>query len=91
MKILFKPFAIIAAFFSARIGRSIFKGVWSKIDEREPPPATAPDATFPKVVGAAALEAATMAGVAAAVERATARAFHYLTGIWPGKRSDEES
>jgi hypothetical protein len=25
-----------------------------------------------------------MAGVGAAVDRAAARAFHYLTGIWPG-------
>jgi hypothetical protein len=43
------------------------------------------------VVGAAALEAATMAGVGAAVDRAGARAFHHLTGIWPGdKREDED-
>jgi len=37
------------------------------------------------VVAAAALEAATMAGIGAAVDRAGARAFHYLTGIWPGE------
>ena len=42
-----------------------------------------------KVVGAAALEAATMAGVAAAAERASARAFHYLTGFWPAKKKNK--
>lgn len=86
MKILYKPFAIIAGVVGARLGRSVFKSLWSKLDTSEPPPPTAPDASFPKVVGAAALEAATMAGVAAAVDRASARAFHYLTGIWPGKK-----
>jgi hypothetical protein len=41
---------------------------------------------MPKVVGAAALEAATMAGVAAAVNRFTAAGFHYLFGVWPGEK-----
>ena len=92
MKILYKPFGLIAAFIAGRVGKSIFKGLWAKIDDAEPPAPTAPNATLPKVVGAAALEAATMAGVGAAVDRATARAFHHLTGIWPGKppESDEE-
>jgi hypothetical protein len=91
MKILYKPFGLIAGVIAARIGKRIFKGVWSKIDDAEPPAPTAPDATLPKVVGAAALEAATMAGVGAAVDRATARAFHHVTGIWPGDSRDEES
>jgi hypothetical protein len=58
--------------------------VWTRIDERAPPRATTEDASFQKVVGAAALEAATTAAIGAAVDRATARTFHYLTGIWPG-------
>lgn len=85
LKILYKPFGIIAALIAARIGKSVFKGLWSQIDEQDPPAPTAPNATMPKVVGAAALQAATMAGVGAAVDRTTARIFHHLTGIWPGK------
>ena len=57
-------------------------------DESGGEPTTA-EASFPKVVAAAALEAATLAGIAAAVDRASARAFHYLTGIWPGKKKQE--
>src|SRR2546423_1112694 len=76
MKLLYKPFAIIAKLISARLGKSIFKGLWSTIDDRQPPGARTADATAAKVVGAAALEAATMAGVAAAVDRASARTFH---------------
>jgi hypothetical protein len=90
MKILYKPFAIIAGVIAARLGRQAFKTVWAKIDSADPPDPTTADATLPKVVGAAALEAATMAGIAAAVDRGTARVFHYLTGIWPGKNQDDE-
>jgi hypothetical protein len=90
MKILYKPFGIIAGLISARIATAIFKALWARIDEEEPPKPTTADASFPKVVGAAALEAATMAGVGAAVERAGARAFHHLTGIWPGDKHEDE-
>lgn len=90
MKLLYKPFAIIASVLAARIGKTIFRGLWSRIDTAEPPAATAPDASLPKVVGAAALEAATMASVAAAVNRGAARVFHQLTGAWPGKPPDEK-
>ena len=90
MKILYKPFGIIAGLIGARIATSIFKALWAKIDEEEPPKPTTEDASFPKVVGAAMLEAATMAGVGAAVDRAGARAFHHLTGIWPGEHQAED-
>ena len=85
MKLLYKPFSIIAGVIAARIGKALFKGLWSRVDRAEPPEPTAPEAPMPKVVGAAALEAATMAGVAAAADRVAAQAFHHLTGVWPGK------
>jgi Protein of unknown function (DUF4235) len=90
MKILYKPFAIIASLIGARIAKAVFRALWFRVDEREPPKATTADASFGKVVGAAALEAATMAGVGAAVDRAGARTFHHLTGIWPGEKPPEE-
>jgi hypothetical protein len=95
VKILYKPIAIIAGIISARMGRTVFRSLWAKIDDAEPPTPRTAGASLPKVVGAAALEAATMAGVAAAIDRASAQSFHYLTGIWPGdkkaKKSDEDS
>jgi Protein of unknown function (DUF4235) len=90
MKILYKPFGIIAGLIGARIATAVFKALWARIDEEEPPKPTTEDASFPKVVGAAALEAATMASVGAAVDRAGARAFHHLTGIWPGEHQQEK-
>jgi uncharacterized protein DUF4235 len=89
MKLLYKPFGLIAGVIAARIGRNAFKTLWAKIDERDPPDPTTEEASLPKVVGAAALEAATMAGVAAAFDRGSARFFHYLTGIWPGPKKQE--
>jgi hypothetical protein len=90
MRILYKPFAIIASVIAARLGRGVFKTVWARIDAADPPDPTNAEATLPKVVAAAALEAATMAGIAAAVDRASARVFHHLTGIWPAKKEDKE-
>lgn len=90
MKLLFKPFSLITGLIAARVGKALFKGLWSRVDEREPPKPTAPEASFPKVVGAAALEAATMATVAAAADRAAAAAFHHLTGVWPEKPAEEK-
>ena len=89
MRILYKPFSIISRIIGAKLGRGVFKTLWRRVDREEPPRPTTPDASFPKVVGAAALEAATLAGVAAVVDRASARAFHHLTGIWPGEPVSE--
>jgi hypothetical protein len=91
MKLLYKPFAIIAGLISAKLGQSVFKSLWAKFDDARPPTATTEGASLPKVVGARALEAATMAGVAATVDRTFARVFHHLTGIWPGDRPKPES
>jgi hypothetical protein len=85
MKLFFKPFEIVARMIATRIGRVLFRGFWSRLDVSDPPNPTAPDSTFTKVVTAAALEAATMASVGAAADRAAAEAFHHLTGVWPGK------
>ncbi len=90
MRILYKPFGIIASLVGAKIANSVFKALWSRIDDEEPPRPTTAEASFPKVVGAAALEAATVAAISAAVDRAGARTFHHLTGIWPGEHHEPE-
>jgi hypothetical protein len=89
MKLLYKPFAIIAALIGAKLGQAAFKRLWSKIDDAAPPIATGPEGSLPKIVGARALEAATMAGAVAVVERVSARTFHHFTGVWPGERAQQ--
>ena len=74
MKILYKPFGIIATLIGAKIARGIFQTLWSRIDPDAPPSPTTEDASFPKIVGAAALEAATMAAVLSGELRAVTTA-----------------
>ena len=90
MKIVYKPFGLIAGLVAARLGRKAFNQIWGKLDEQDPPDPSTEEATLGKVVAAAALEAATMAAVAAAVNRASARTFHHLFGIWPGKKREKQ-
>lgn len=90
MKLIYKPFALIFSVIAARVGRNVFKSLWARIDQAEPPKPTTERATFAKAVGAATLEAATMAGVSAAADRAAAQTFHYLTGYWPSPKQDKK-
>jgi hypothetical protein len=84
MKLLYKPFAIVAGIVGTKLGKRAFKGLWAKIgDSPAPPAATAGDAPLVKVAAGAALEAATMAAIAATVDRLSARSFRHIFGVWP--------
>ncbi len=85
--LLYKPFAIAAGIVSARIGRELFRSVWSAIDDAPPPEPGTGQAGIVKVIGAQALQAGVMAGVAAGVDRAFASGFHHLIGVWPKQPS----
>jgi hypothetical protein len=85
LRLLYKPFAIIGAIVAGKLGRSVFRSVWAKIDDAPPPTPGAGEGSTFKVVGAQALQAGVMAGTAAAVDRTFARFFHHLIGIWPKK------
>jgi len=88
VRILYKPFSLIAAFIAGRIGRSVFRSIWAKIDEAPPPRPGTGEGSIVKVVGAQALQAGVMAGSAAAVDRVFARVFRHLIGTWPQARPE---
>jgi Protein of unknown function (DUF4235) len=90
MKVLYKPFALIAGIVGAKFGDRVFRALWAKVDSGEPPKPTLREAPTGKVVAAAALQAAAHSGAKAATTRATARSFHYLTGFWPGDEAKAE-
>ena len=90
MRIVYKVFARITGGFAARLGKGLFESLWSRIDEHKPPKATNLDASLPKVVASATLEAATIAAVAAVVERATASTFSHLFGVSPEPKKKEK-
>ena len=91
MKIFYKPLGAIAGIIGAKLGQRVFASVWVHVDALAPPEPTAGDAPLPKVVAAAALEAATMAAIGAVVDRAAASTFHYLFGAWPGRSQREKT
>ncbi|HWF25234.1 MAG TPA: DUF4235 domain-containing protein [Solirubrobacteraceae bacterium] len=91
MKILYRPFGIIARMIGARLARRVFKAVWRTIDKHAPPKASTEHTTLPKVVGAAVIEAATTAATRATVDRASLKWFHFLTGIWAGEKDPPEA
>lgn len=91
MKLVYKPIGIIVGIVAGLLSRRIFNVIWSKIDEEEPPGPTTEEATWSKVVAAAAVQGVTFAVTKAVVDRAGARGFEHLFGVWPGeKRPDPE-
>ena len=81
MKLLYLPFGILAGILGARAGKRTFEAIWPAQVQKP----GEPDASFAHVVLGAAVQGATLAGVAAAVKLIFARIFHHLIGAWPDK------
>lgn len=84
MKLLFAPFSIVAGLLAGFIGKKLFEQIWAIFDDEEPPEAEHRDATWGKVVAAAALEGAIFRATKEAVDRGARTAFASATGSWPG-------
>jgi hypothetical protein len=89
MTLIYKPIAILLGLLAGFLGRKIFDQIWGLFDEEEPPKPNTELATWPKVLGAAAVQGLTFRVTRAAVERAGAKGFASLTGTWPGEREPE--
>jgi uncharacterized protein DUF4235 len=86
MKLLYKPFGIILGLIAGMAGRKAFDAIWTKIDDEDPPKPTTMIASWPKVLTAAAIQGMIFAVVKAAVNRAGAKSYEHLTGVWPGEK-----
>ncbi|HMJ03136.1 MAG TPA: DUF4235 domain-containing protein [Conexibacter sp.] len=91
MKLLYKPFGILAGILGGLLARRLFTVVWGWIDDEEPPEATTERASWARVVGAAAVQGATFSATRALVNRAGARSFEHLFGVWPGERKPDRA
>jgi uncharacterized protein DUF4235 len=91
MKLFYKPFGIVAGILAGLLARKIFTFVWSKLDDEEPPEAKTALASWPRVVGAAVLQGAVFSGTRAAVDRAGARGFEHVFGVWPGEKVPDKA
>lgn len=89
MKLLYKPFGIALGILAGFLSRKIFDQIWGLIDDYEPPKATHKEASWPKVLGAAAVQGLAFSVTRAAVDRAGARSFEHVTGVWPGDRAPD--
>jgi hypothetical protein len=90
VKLLYKPFGLVVGILAGIISRKLFNRIWNLIDDEDPPKANTADTSWVKLISATALQAITFNVVRAAVERAGAKGFERLTGVWPGDAEDDE-
>jgi hypothetical protein len=91
MKLIYKPFGIVFGILAGILSKKLFNVVWGLIDRNEPPKPTTQDADWSKVLAAAAVQGVTFKVTRAAVDRAGAKGFSRLTGIWPGEKRPDDS
>ena len=91
MKAIYKPIGLIMGLLSALVAKRIFNFAWTKLDDEDPPKGTTRDATWGKILGAAALQGVIFKMTRVVVDRYGALGWNYLTGAWPGeKRPDPD-
>jgi hypothetical protein len=89
MRILYRPFGIILGLAAGFLSKSIFNFIWSRIDDEEAPKPTIRDTSWAKVLISAAVQGVVFQTTRAAVNRAGAEGFEYLTGVWPGEKTPD--
>jgi hypothetical protein len=86
MKLLYKPFGIVAGLLAGLAAGAIFKRFWKAVaHENDTPEVKDKFRSSPEVIAAAVVQGAVFGGVKAAVDRAAATGFEQLTGVWPGR------
>jgi hypothetical protein len=86
MKLLYKPFGIVASVLGGLLASALFKRFWRLVaNEQEAPTAKDRDRGWGEVVAAATMQGAVFGGVKALIDRGGATAFFRATGVWPGK------
>ena len=86
MTLIYKPFGIVFGILAGLLSKKLFEVIWGIIDQEEAPKPTTQESNWPKVLGAAAVQGVTFKVTRAAVDRAGAKGFNYLTGVWPGEK-----
>jgi len=86
VKLIYKPFGFLLGLLAGLAGRRLFDYTWEKIDDEEPPKGTTQEASWVKVLGAAALQGVIFKTVRVVVDRYGATGWRYLTGVWPGEK-----
>jgi Protein of unknown function (DUF4235) len=91
VKLLYKPFGLVAGIVARMIAGAIFKRTWSLVGgDEDRLDATDKQRGWVEVVLAAVLHGAVFGGVKAAVDRASAHGYEAVTGVWPGKTEEPD-
>ena len=84
VRILYKPWGVIAGVAGGIVAGRVFKQVWRLVrGEDQAPGATDPARSWIETALAAALQGAVFGGVKALVDRGAASGFAKATGTWP--------
>ena len=89
MKLLFAPISIVTGLLAGFLAKKLFEQAWGLIDNEEPPESEHRDASWGKVIAAAAIEGAIFRATKEAVDRGARVAFANATGTWPGEERPE--
>ncbi len=88
MKLLYKPFGLVAGALGGLVAGMLFKQLWKVVaHESDAPKATDKQRGWGEIIVAATIEGAVFGGVKALVDRAGASGFARVTGVWPGRAS----
>jgi hypothetical protein len=90
MKLLFIPISIGGGLIGGQIAKKVFEQIWGVIDTDEPPKPTHRQASWGKVLAAAAVEGAVFKATKAAIDHGSRTAFANATGTWPGEERPEK-
>jgi Protein of unknown function (DUF4235) len=87
---LFIPFSLVGGLIAGLAAKKAFEGIWSLVDEEEPPDSEHRDISYPKMAAALAIEGAIFAVARGFADHQARRGFERLTGEWPGEEEPEE-
>jgi hypothetical protein len=85
-KLIFRPVSIAVGLLAGLLGKKLFRGLWSVVDEREPPKPEQRPVALGLLALALAIEGALFRLVKGLAEHGSRHAFAQLTGSWPGER-----
>jgi len=91
MKLLFLPFSITAGLVAGFLSKKLFDGVWGLVAGEEAPGSEHRDISLFRLAFALILEGAIFRVVRGMTDHAARRAFHNVTGRWPGEVTPESS
>ena len=90
MKVFFTPISIAMSLVAGVLGKKIFEQVWGLIDDEEPPESEHRDASWARVIIAAAVSGAIFRITKIVVDRGLRTAFANTVGTWPGEEQPDQ-